>query len=71
MKMVVIYDRPHDAPNGFLVRSWDVTGAIVVPGKLLGSDLGSLEAARACVPVGMVNIGRTAQDDPKIVEVWL
>lgn len=70
MKMFAIYDRPHDAPTGFLVRAWTVERGIIVPGKLLGSGLATLEEARALIPTGLTNIGRMPDDDPKIVEVW-
>lgn len=69
--MFVIYDRPLDAPRGFVVRSWVVAGAIVAPGKLVGADLATLDDARKLVPSGRINIGRTSDDDPKIVEVWV
>lgn len=68
--MYVIYDKPADWPNGFVVRVWIVSRAIVVPGPVLGSDVATLEEARALVPVGHVNIGRNPEDDPTIVEVW-
>jgi hypothetical protein len=71
LEMFVIYDRPKDAPGGFFVRSWQVLPGIIAPGKALGWDLPSLEDARALVPQGLVNIGRTPDDDAKIVEVWV
>jgi hypothetical protein len=71
LKMIVIYDRPHDAPDGYAVRAWDVRAGIVAPGAMLGSGLATICEARALVPPGLVNIGRMDGDDPKIVEVWL
>jgi hypothetical protein len=71
LQMIVIYDRPKDLPNGFVARTWNVLPDKVIPGKLLGHDLASLEAARELVPHGFVNIGRNDDDDAKIVEVWL
>lgn len=71
LEMVVIYDRPHDAPDGYVARLWKVSPGKVLPDKLLGVDLGTLDAARELVPQGMVNIGRRPEDDPKIVEVWV
>lgn len=70
LRMVVIYDRPRDLPTGFVVRVWTISRGMVVPGRLLGADLPTLEAARALVPAGLVNIGREPGDDAKIVEVW-
>jgi hypothetical protein len=47
-----------------------VTPGKAVPARLLGCDLGTIEAARELVPAGLVNIGRRPEDDEKIVEVW-
>lgn len=69
--MYVIYDRPADWPNGFVVRVWLVNRAMTVPGPVLGSDVPTLEEARALVPIGHVNVGRDPADDDKIVEVWV
>lgn len=71
LEMFVIYDRPHDSPDGFFVRSWKVLPGIVAPGKAVGRDLQTLDDARALVPSGLVNIGRMDDDDAKIVEVWV
>lgn len=71
LRMIVIYDRPRDLPDGFVVRSWTVKPGNVVPGELIGRNLADLEAARRLVPDGLVNIGRTPDDDAKIVEVWV
>jgi hypothetical protein len=70
VKIVTIYDHPFDAPDGFAVRYWDVEPGKVLPGKLVTS-FPTLEAAREHVPRGLVNIGRTPEDDPKVVEVWV
>lgn len=70
MKIVTIHDRPHDAPDGFAVRHWEVQPGIVTPGKLI-APLPTLAAARDCVPSGLVNIGREPDDDISIVEVWV
>ncbi|HZJ65907.1 MAG TPA: hypothetical protein VFD36_20510 [Kofleriaceae bacterium] len=71
LTMYVIYDRPHDSPGGFLVRTWTNVGTIIVPGKIVGEGLPTLDAARELVPPTHHNIGRQAGDDPKIVEVWI
>jgi hypothetical protein len=69
--LFAIYDHPHDAPAGYLVRQWIVTNGIVVPGKLIARDIVTLDQARALVPDGYRNVGRDPQDDSKIVEIWL
>lgn len=72
LPMVVIYDHPKDLPAGFVVRVWEVFGdGRAVHREKLGESLADLEAARQLVPAGMVNIGRTDDDDPVIAEVWI
>jgi hypothetical protein len=70
MTMIVIYDRPKDRPDGFVVREWIITPGSVVPARVLGENLATIEAARELVPAGLVNIGRQPDDDAKIAEVW-
>jgi hypothetical protein len=72
VKLYAIYDRPHDSPDGFLVRVWHCDIGFVSPGGVVARDLKTLEEARAVVRrKGCANIGRAPEDDPKIVEVWL
>lgn len=68
---VVIYDRPADYPNGFLVRNWVIKAGMTIPGKVLGHSLATLDEARALVPEGMYCLGRMPDDEPQIVEVWI
>jgi hypothetical protein len=86
LSMYVIYERPRDWPESFVVREWvqhrpevpkpePGTLAIAIippaePGKIVAVR-DTLEHARAAVPAGTVNVGREPDDDPKIVEVWL
>lgn len=69
--MIVIYDHPRDRPDGFVAREWTVCPGSVVPARLLGEGLATINAARELVPDTMVNIGRTDDDDPVIAEVWI
>ena len=71
MPMYVIYDRPSDHPDGFVVREWFVCPGKLLPSTLMGEATASLEDARKLVPQGLVNIGRQEGDDAKIVEVWV
>jgi len=66
MNTYSIYEHPADYPDDFVVRRWENTD----PKELVGTAK-TLEAARKYVPHGMVNVGRYAQDDPCIVEVWI
>ncbi|TAL42613.1 MAG: hypothetical protein EPN91_07915 [Salinibacterium sp.] len=71
MIQVVIYNRPSDYPDGYLVKTYIVERGNIAPGKILGHSLPSLEAARELVPDGMWRIERLPGDDPVIVEVWV
>jgi hypothetical protein len=71
LEMFVIYERPSDFPESYVVRRHVVEGAgsracteplCIVP---------TLEAARAAIPRGVLNIGRLPEDEPEIVEVWI
>jgi hypothetical protein len=71
LSQYVIYDHPRDYPEHFVVRRWDVVSGMPEPvpcGEAVLAD--SLEDARNAVPPGFNNIGRFANDDPVILEVW-
>jgi hypothetical protein len=67
----VIYERPSDYPDKFVVRRWELRGTeeIVPDQECRLAD--SLEEARGLIPDGLYCVGRFAQDDPCIVECWL
>lgn len=81
LTLYVIYDHPLDYPDKWVVRPQIVlrrpgTGGsevsaqeVVEFGRAMGAD--SLEEARLLIPPGLANIGRMANDDPKIHEVWI
>lgn len=73
LRMAVIYDRPTDLPGGFVVRFHSVgpDGLMSTDAEPAGINLAHLKDARELIPDGMVNIGRTHDDDAKIVEVWV
>lgn len=67
----VIYDRPKDHPEHFVVRRWRQQ-----PPHPAVPDLGcvlcdTIAAARATVPAPAVMVGPDAADDPCILEVWM
>ena len=71
LSMWVIYERPKDYPDGFVVRRQSA-----VPGGQILIDrvaqyAPDLETARRLVPPGLVMLTRNAEDDPVIVETWL
>ncbi|MDB4930259.1 MAG: hypothetical protein JWM10_2743 [Myxococcaceae bacterium] len=66
----VVLKRPSDADAAYLVRRWEVgPGATLVACEAHGA--GSLRAARALLPHGLVCLGRAEHDDPVIAEVWV
>ena len=72
LEQYAIYDHPSDYPNNFVVRRWEVVRGVPVAmpcGNPVLTE--TLEAARAVVPPGFVNIGRFENDDPVILEVWI
>lgn len=72
LMLYVIYRNPRDYPGKFVVREHAVThdtGIVIVDPPL--AVVGSLAAARNAVPAGLYNMGRMADDEPQIVEVWI
>lgn len=65
-----IYERPLDYPNGYVVRAYECSRGEPVPWKT-ALFARTLESARAMLPAGLYRIGRSVDDDPKIVESWL
>lgn len=72
LRTYTIYDHPLDIPTGWVVREWIIgrPGEGPVAGKLV-VVAGTLEAARAAIPPGLVMLTRSPEDDPYIVETWL
>jgi len=70
----VIYDRPADYPDKFVVRPFsiidDARGRVLLqPAVAWLAD--SLDEARTLVPAGLICFGRDPADEPHIVETWL
>lgn len=70
LKMFVIYRKPKDYPDNYVVRLWEIEPLKVTPKELIGIKK-TLEEARILIPKGCKNIGRLEQDDPYIEEVWI
>lgn len=69
----VVYFNPSDYPGKFVVRrqtAHGATGEVIADPQALyiGDDY---EDAIRALPDGLTNIGRYAQDDPVIYEVWI
>jgi hypothetical protein len=67
----VIYERPKDYPESFVVREWYIVRGRdePVPGSLV-KVAETLGDARAAIPDGLFNVGRQPGDDSVIVETW-
>jgi hypothetical protein len=66
LELYVIYYHPLDYPTDFVIRRFEgetPTGEV--------RTAKTLDAVRAMVPDGCVNIGRMSGDEPQIVEVWV
>lgn len=73
---LTIYDHPRDFPAFFVVRAWIIVrGGGAEPIHSREAQLfNTLEEARAYVadlPLGLVLIPRSPEDDPVITETWL
>jgi hypothetical protein len=70
--MWTIYAAPTDFPNvPYLVRGWAILpgGELMATGAMAFAD--TLAQARGVIPVGLVQMERSLDDDPVIVETWL
>jgi hypothetical protein len=62
----VIYERPRDYPNSFVVRRW--SGG--KPARFC-QVFNTLQEARDAIPNGLCCLERQPDDDPSIKETWL
>ena len=73
MEMFVVYKRPRDYPDKFVVRRWWIDK---IPGELSADGdwffLGdTLEEVRAHIPEWCIWLDRYPDDEPHIVECWI
>lgn len=73
VELWVIYERPSDFPQGFVVRRQRTLGRYAdrIWIDPIAYAFDTLDAAREAVPYGMTNIGRTDGDPVSIKEVWI
>jgi hypothetical protein len=70
LPMWVIYCHPKDFPDGYVLRPhFAAKGMTTVAETGLGADTAA--QLREVLPAGVVCIGREADDDPAILEVWI
>lgn len=67
----VIYHRPKDFPDGYVLRCQYAMPDGTVKADDMAWQTESLEAARKIVPPGLTMMARNPEDDPHIVETWL
>lgn len=70
MQQYVIYEKPLDYPQGYVVRCWHIGPGLLSADKV-AMHFSTLDAARAAIPPGLFMMPRKEGDDPAICEVWL
>ena len=68
--MWVIYERPSDFPEHFVVRRWWTDRGKVYANPTC-QFFDTLEEARASLPRNLFCMARSAGDQPQIKEVWI
>jgi hypothetical protein len=71
LEMYVIYQRPRDYPEHFVMRRWAIAGGAAEADKDYFVLAETLDQARQSVPPYCVRLERDPSDDPVIVETWL
>lgn len=70
LKIWVIFERPRDYPDGFVVRPFLIGPGTVTPCPF-ARYAKDLAGARAYLPQGLYRMDRAPDDDPVVVESWL
>lgn len=68
LPMLVVYERPKDFPNHYVVRVWEASANQPTN---IAAIAKSLDLARAMIPGGFVRLDRDPSDDPVIVESYV
>lgn len=65
-----VYDHPSDQPDFYVARRFvALFDAVPTNDVILARDLGELRST--LLSYGLARIGRSAEDDPKIIESWI
>jgi hypothetical protein len=73
MEMYVVYERPKDYPQHFVLRKWYI-GAVEgepLPDAEWFVLADTLAAIRTHIPLGFIRLERDPNDEPQIVESWI
>jgi hypothetical protein len=68
--MYVIYCRPADYPDSYVVRRWGIGPGYERAEAVPLAVVPTLRRAREQIPLGLTHFRRQPGDDPVIVEVW-
>lgn len=70
LSLWTVYCRPKDWPHGYIARRFEIHPSESYPTEdTVKAD--TLQELRLHMPEGMVALGRSPDDDPVIVEVWI
>jgi hypothetical protein len=69
IELYVVYDHPRDFPEAFVCRVW--YGQRIAASAPFMTAATLEEIRDALEERGLTNIGRYAEDDPVIAEVWI
>lgn len=69
MRMYVIYERPRDYPDRYVLRQWIIDGEARPTGWFVVAE--TLDAVRKFVPRQCIRFERNPSDEPQIVESWI
>ena len=67
----VIYEKPKDHPEGYVLRRQHAMGDGTVTFDKVGYYFDSVEECHKMLPPGLTKIGPWPGDDPVIMEVWV
>lgn len=68
--MISIYSNPKDYQGKYVARVFDIgPGEVRATRYIMVSE--NLEELRNAMPAGFFSVGKTPEDDPELLEVWL
>jgi len=67
--IIAVYNNPSDYPGKYVARLWNVEKIGKLTQVAVVKD--TLEEIREQIPYGLINVGRSFDDDPVIEEVWI
>jgi hypothetical protein len=71
LEIFVIYERPRDYPEHFVMRRWAVSSDKKIQATDYFRLADSLDEARSYVPAHCIRVERDPKDEPQVVESWI